>query len=33
MDEDVVKKYIEAGRIARIVRDEAVKLIEAGRRL
>ena len=31
MDEEVVKKYIEAGRIARIVRDEAAKLIEPGR--
>ncbi|WP_168371256.1 type II methionyl aminopeptidase [Pyrodictium occultum] len=31
--EEALKKYIEAGRIAKIVRDEGAKLIEAGRRL
>ncbi len=30
MDEEVLKKYIEAGRIARVVRDEAARRIEPG---
>ncbi len=30
MDEEVLRKYIEAGRIARIVREEAAKRIEPG---
>ena len=33
MDEEAVKAYLEAGRIAARVRDEAAKMIEAGRRL
>jgi len=30
VDEEVLKKYIEAGRIARVVRDEAARRIEPG---
>ena len=30
MDEEVIKKYLEAGRIAALVREEAEKLVEPG---
>ncbi|MET1101211.1 MAG: type II methionyl aminopeptidase [Pyrodictiaceae archaeon] len=33
MDEEVLRKYLEAGRIAAEARDRAVRLIEAGRSL
>ncbi|AEM38808.1 methionine aminopeptidase, type II [Pyrolobus fumarii 1A] len=33
MDEEILRKYLEAGRIARIVLQETVKLVEPGARL